>query len=114
MTIKKKRSKRISPPAGLSPEARAFWRGMLTEYVIEDTAGSKILARACEALDRLRQAQRSLKKGVIVPDKKGSVKAHPAIAVEREAHRQFLEALRMLNLDLEPVRDTIGRPPGGH
>ena len=97
-----------------SAEARTFERQIVAEYRINDAAGLKLLARACEALDRLRRAQRLIARdGEVIGDKKGSVKAHPAIAIEKEAHRQFMEALKALNLDLEPLRDHPGRPGGG-
>ncbi len=84
---------------------------MLETYAIDDVAGLMYLARSCEALVRLRQAQRSLKKSCVISDKKGSIKAHPAVSVEKESHRQFLECMKMLNLDVEPTK-SVGRPPG--
>jgi P27 family predicted phage terminase small subunit len=93
----------MKAPAGLSAEARRFWSDVAKEYRVDDAAGTKYLARACEALDRLREAQARIKReGAVIPDKKGSVKAHPAIAIEKEAHKQFMEAMRALNLDIMP------------
>ena len=100
-------------PTGLSTEARDFWQALIDEYEIEDAAGLKLLLRACEALDRMRRAQKLIKKdGECIPDKKGSIKSHPAVSIEKEAHRQMLEALKMMNLDIEPLRDKPGRPGG--
>ncbi len=99
-------------PRGLSVESRKFWRDMLETYAIDDVAGLKYLQRACESLDLLRMAQRELKKGVVVRDKKGSTKANPAAAVEKEAHRMFIESMKMLNLDIEPLQARVGRPGG--
>jgi P27 family predicted phage terminase small subunit len=101
------------PPKGLSSEARKFWKSIVDEYDINDPAGLRLLQRACEALGRLRNAQTFLKKdGEVISDKKGSVKAHPAVKIEEGAHKQMLDALKMLNLDLEPLRDKPGRPGG--
>ena len=109
----KTRKRADDSPAGLSAEARRFWRDLLAEHQIDDTAGRKLLERACEALDRMRDAQVHIKKhGAVVPDKKGSIKANPAITIEKEGHRQLMESLRMLNLDLEPLKDRVGRPGG--
>jgi glutathione S-transferase len=46
-------------------------------------------------------------------DRFGQPKPHPLLATERDARAQFLAALKALNLDLEPLRDRVGRP-GGH
>jgi hypothetical protein len=43
----------------------------------------------------------------------GLRKAHPAIAIERDARIALLAALRALKLDLEPLEPRVGRP-GGH
>ena len=85
---------------------------MLATYSIDDCAGLAYLQRACEALDRVRQAQRELKKGVVIRDRKGSTKANPAVNVEKEAHRMFVESMKMLNLDIEPLKSVVGRPGG--
>jgi len=103
----------IKPPKGMSSEARKFWRSLVEEYRIDDAAGLKLLQRSCEALDRMRRAQKYLERdGEVISDKKGSVKAHPAVKIEAEAHKQLIESLKMLNLDLEPLRDKPGRPGG--
>lgn len=104
--------KRPSPPAALSAEAKTFYREIVSEYDLTDVAGLKLLLRACEALERLRQAQKEIRsRGVVVRDAKGSIKTNPAVNVERDAHKQFVEALRALNLDVEPLK-AIGRPVG--
>lgn len=100
-------------PVRLSTEAKRFRQSLVKEYQITDAAGLMLLRRACEAIDRLRRAQKLIKQdGEVISDKKGSVKAHPAIKIEETAHKQFVEALKMLNLDLEPLRDRTGRPGG--
>lgn len=112
--MKLKQRKQPKPPAKLSAESARFFREMIEQYQIDDVAGLKLLERGCEALDLMRKAQKFLRKdGEVISDKKGSVKAHPAVSIEKEAHNQFVESLRMLNLDLEPLRDAPGRPPGG-
>jgi len=106
MPMKKKKA-----PSGLSPEASAFFRELQGEYEIQDATGVMYMRRSCEALDRLRDAQRQIKRdGAVISDKKGSVKQHPAISIEKEAHRQMMEALKALNLDIEPLK-AVGRPP---
>lgn len=87
----------------LSAEARGLWSALKGEYQIKDAAGMALLTRMAEALDRMRQAQKDIaENGLLIPDQKGSKKMNPACQVEKEAHRQMLEALRMLRLDIEP------------
>jgi P27 family predicted phage terminase small subunit len=103
-----------APPRHLSQEARKFWRKIADEYAIDDDAGMLVLTTAFEAHDRMREAQRKIAEdGTTVMDRFGQVKAHPLLPVERDARAQFLAALRQLNLDLEPLQDRPGRPPGG-
>jgi len=45
-------------------------------------------------------------------DRWGQLKINPLCAVERDARAQFMAAMKALNLDLEPLRDKPGRPPG--
>ena len=49
--------------------------------------------------------------GLIVEDRFGQKKAHPAVAIERDAKASFLRCIRELGLDIEPP-GPIGRPPG--
>lgn len=102
------------PPVKLSPEARKLWDDTLSEYEPWNAADLKRLARACEALNRLRDAQRRIAKdGAVIPDGRGSKKAHPAVNIEKEAHRQLFEALKSLHLgEDEPAKP--GHPPGTH
>jgi P27 family predicted phage terminase small subunit len=102
-----------TPPKGLSPEARGLWRSIGSEYGIGDPGGRLILASACEAFDRMRQAQRKLKReGITATDRFGQKKSHPATAIERDSRAAMLAALKQLNLDLEPLEQRPGRPAG--
>ncbi len=85
----------------------------MEEYEITDPAGLLLLQTALEAFDRMRGAQESIANdGATVNDRFGQVRAHPMITVERDARAAMLAALKALNLDLEPLRDRIGRPSG--
>jgi hypothetical protein len=91
----------------LSAEAQAWEARFVAGWNLDD-AGKFILAVALEAFDRMRGAQRTIRReGLVV---KG--KAHPATVIERDARLAMLRALRQLNLDVEPLRDKAGRPPG--
>ncbi len=97
-----------TPPRHLSTEARGLYRSFADDWDL-DGAALLILQTALESFDRMRGAQALIKKhGLTV---KG--RAHPAVQIERDARLAMLKALRQLNLDLEPLRDGPGRPPGG-
>lgn len=102
------------PPPHLSEEARREWLRLTEEYDLEDSAARLILTTAFEAFDRMRGAQRDLAAagGCTFKDRFNKPKVHPAVAVERDARAAWLAALKQLNLDLEPLREGPGRPPG--
>ena len=100
-------------PANLSPEALSFWANIVQEYHLDDAAGLLLLERACRALMRARELDTVLAKdGLLVTDRAGRARAHPASALLVEAERSLRGALRELHLDLEPLRHGPGRPPG--
>lgn len=94
-------------PRHLSAEARGLYRNFVAEWNL-DGAARLILMVALEAFDRMRGAQRLIKREGLTL--KG--RANPAITVERDARLAMLRAVRQLNLDLEPLRDGPGRPGG--
>jgi P27 family predicted phage terminase small subunit len=105
-------AKKIRAPKNLSKEAQRWWRKIVDEYHIGDSGGLAILQVMCEAWQRMRQAQKILEvEGPTVTDRFGQSKAHPLCAIERDARSQVLQAIKSLNLDLEPLKE-IGRPPG--
>jgi P27 family predicted phage terminase small subunit len=106
-------TKKASSPTGLSPEAKRLWTSIATEYEVADSAGLRLLQTAVEALDLMRRAESVVHTdGMTVKDRYGAVRAHPLLATVRDARAAMLAALRALNLDIEPLRDRIGRPPG--
>jgi P27 family predicted phage terminase small subunit len=101
------------PPKGLSSEANRWWASIRKEYDISDPGGLLILASACEAFDRMRQAQRRLRReGLTTTDRFGQRKVHPATVIERDSRAAMLGALKQLHLDLEPLNPQPGRPAG--
>ena len=100
-------------PEHLSDETRDLWQRIVSDYQIDDDAGQLLLTSAMEALDRLRDCQKSIARdGVTVRGSQKQPRAHPLLSVERDARSQMLASLKALNLDLEPLRDGPGRPPG--
>jgi len=68
------------------------------------------LRLACEALDRCAEAREVLaSEGPYVRDRFGQVRAHPAVAVERDSRLAALRAFRELSLDRTAPDDV--RPP---
>ncbi|MEW5772479.1 MAG: phage terminase small subunit P27 family [Thermodesulfobacteriota bacterium] len=105
--------KTVSPPRHLSKEAKSWWTQIHNEFEIEDSAALLILTTAAEAFDRMRQAQQLLKKqGATFLDRFGQVRANPATTIERDSRAAMLNALKALNLDLEPLQERPGRPAG--
>jgi P27 family predicted phage terminase small subunit len=97
----------------LSKEAQKIKKNILKEFLIEDEGGLQILQTSLEAFDRMRECQKVIEKeGLTVKDRFGQIKAHPLCTVERDARSQFLLGLKRLNLDIEPLRDKLGRPGG--
>ena len=97
----------------LSKEAAKLKRAILKEYDISDEAGIAILQTAMDAFDAMHDAQVLVDtQGLTVFGDRGQIKAHPLLSVIRDARAQFLMALKHLNLDIEPLRDGRGRPPG--
>ena len=103
-----------SPPKHISAQSKEFWRKLLKQYALEDdVAAMQYLNEGCEALDRAHQAAADARKhGPVIKDRWGQPKPNPACQVERDARAQFLQCMKMLNLDIEPLNDRPGRPAG--
>lgn len=105
--------KSTKAPQHLSSEAQSWWDKLTAEYALDDEAGKLLLQTALEAFDRMKRAgERINADGEAVEDRFGQVKPHPLLNAERDARSQMLAALKQLNLDVEPLRDGPGRPPG--
>jgi hypothetical protein len=95
------------PPKGLPPEVRRWWMHIVTGWNLDAAAlatlhtAASAYAAELEALADLRE------RGQLVGGK-----VNPSVRVARDMGLVKLRALRALNLDLEPLRDRIGRPPG--
>jgi phage terminase small subunit len=75
------------------------------EFVLE-AHHEAVLAVACEALDRMRQAQRAIEQDGAYIDGRFGKKAHPGLAIERDSRLAMLRALRELGLDYEAPSNT--------
>jgi hypothetical protein len=98
----------------LSKESAKLKNSIQKDYGIYDDHGIAILQAGMEAKDQMEKAMAQVDiEGLTVGGDRGGIKAHPLLSVIRDSRSQFLMALKHLNLDLEPLRDKAGRPPGG-
>ena len=98
------------PPAHLKRDGKVFWRSVAGTFDLE-AHHLAVLTVAAERLDRVAEARARVKRdGPYVRDRFGQLKAHPALAVERDATVGFLRAARELGLDVdEPNEARPGR-----
>lgn len=90
-------------PAYLSRAARRLWASVHERYQLEPHDNA-ILVKALEAFDRADEARAILREsGIVVTSRLGEIKAHPAVAIERDSRTAFLAGMRQLGLDYEPT-----------
>lgn len=100
-------------PKHLSKESKVLWKKLCDEYALDDVAGRLLLETALSARDRAEEARRRIaREGAVILDRFGQKRSHPSIAIERDSKATMVRALKALNLDLEPLRDGPGGPPG--
>ena len=76
-----------------------------------DPAALSILDTAIEAFDLMKRCEKKIGKDLTLLDRFSQVKAHPLLAVLRDARSQYLAGLKALNLEGTETR-PVGRPPG--
>jgi P27 family predicted phage terminase small subunit len=96
------------PPKHLRPGGAALWRDICRGFDLAEH-DLHILAAACEAADRAREARERVDLDGAIVDGRYGPRAHPAIAIERDSRLAMLRALRELGLNLEAV--AAPRPP---
>ena len=100
----------LDAPAHLTPEAASWWRSVLADYELEDHH-VRLLRLACEAWDRCQQAREEIDRdGLTIRTGDGGLKAHPAVAIERDARLAFARLVRELDLDAGAPSESR-RPP---
>ena len=107
-----KNSNLPKPPRGLSKEAREWWKK-------STMVGSSTMPRCCcsdrrssASIGCARRRGSLRREGIVIRDRFGQKKQHPATLVERDAKMALVRNLKALNLDLEPL-NLPGRPHGG-
>jgi phage terminase small subunit len=72
-------------PQHVRAETRAWFSSVLTDYVLEPHH-IRLLTLAAESFDRCTQAREAIAaEGMTIETGKGGLKAHPCVAVERDA-----------------------------
>jgi P27 family predicted phage terminase small subunit len=103
----------MKPPPHLGKDGKQIWAELVTEFDITDAGGLTLVTTVAECRDRLTEAQALIKRhGAVIATPTGHLRSNPALKVEVDARNGMLAALRMLNLDIEPLRDRRGRPAG--
>jgi hypothetical protein len=71
-----------------------------------------LLRQAAEAADRIASVRSQIDLQGELLTIRGIPRVNPLCALERDQRAALVRCLRNLNLDLEPLRDRPGRPPG--
>lgn len=92
------------PPAGLSRQARAWWRAVCKEYDLLP-GDLHLVEGICRALDTIAACRKvTATEGVTVRDHRGQVRVHPLVVEERLQRELIRRALATLGFDAqEPV-----------
>ncbi len=102
----------MKKPVKLGHEARRLFKQLTTEYDIGDSGGLLLVNTVVEAFQEMRDAQAVLdREGRVYTNRFGEPRMHPACTVVKESRAHMMSALKQLNIDLEPLRDKVGRPP---
>ena len=98
------------PPKHLSRESKSWWREVVSDYDLE-RHHLQLLQAAAESWDRVQQARQLIERdGVVITDRFGQKKPHPAADIERHNRALFARMLRELALDFDEPAEAA-RPP---
>ena len=102
-------------PRHLSTPSRKWWESVVNTYALEPHH-LRLLTHAAESWDRAQEARKMVdSEGIVVLDRFGQQKPHPAVAIERDSRLMFAKLLRELALDVDAPGEGA-RPPAiaGH
>jgi phage terminase small subunit len=102
----------VKPPEHLSDGSKAVWKATVEEF--EMSAAELVTLRlALEAVDRSDQARAEIEKaGAIVEDRYGGLRAHPAVAIERDSRLAAARLFKQLNIEVtEPKPSPMALRP---
>jgi P27 family predicted phage terminase small subunit len=102
--------KKPKAPDHLAPATADWWLSVHADYSLEGHH-VRLLTLACEAFDRGAQARDIIARdGLTIATGDGGLKAHPAVAIERDSRLAFARLVRELDLDVDPPA-TDAPPP---
>ena len=106
------RKKIPKPPKELGKPGRTLWKAIEDEYAISDAGGLALLLAACRAEDDISRMRETVaREGDVL--KSDPSKPHPLLAAIRGSEGVRRQAIRALNLDVEPLKGIgPGRPTG--
>ena len=100
-------------PSHLKRNTRSWIHGLMREYELEDHH-IRLLILAGEAWDRCCQAREQIEReGLTVKDRFDQVRAHPAVAIERDSRIAFARMLRETGLEIETAEPPRAPRIGG-
>ena len=108
-----KPTRKPKAPKTLQKAGKAIWKKLQEEFAIEDAAGLELLRKIAEYEDQIVEMTAQIETdGRTFLDRFKQIKAHPLLAARRDLQSAQLHTLKALNLDLEPLHERPGRPPG--
>jgi P27 family predicted phage terminase small subunit len=91
----------------LSAEGRRLYRRVRREWRIGEEPALTTLLTACQALDRMREAQAAIAtEGLIVLDRFQQQQPHPLLRLEKESRAHMLQCFKALQLDLDSLLEV--------
>lgn len=100
------------PPRPLGQHGAALWQAIVSSYDVRDEAGRELLCGACQALDRAEALREQIDRDGEILRTKTGLRDHPGLKHEVACRSLVTRSLARLGLEFEPVRASVGRPPG--
>jgi Phage terminase, small subunit len=114
LTLVPPQSNTLAPPASLGEAGVTLWRSIQAEYDVADSPGLAILTQVCAAADTVKQCEDTIAQDGPTIRTKTGIKEHPLFKVQTASRALIIRGLARLNLDVEPTRASVGRPPGSY
>jgi hypothetical protein len=101
-----------APPPDLGEAGAQLWAAIQSEFRVDDAQGIASLLQICVTADRVAEYSEAIARDGAVIRTKSGLRDHPLLKHELAARSFICRALHRLGFDIEPTRDTVGRPPG--